>query len=70
MTAVLEIWISYFYMYLVGGIFFVIGLLITHKAGSMTLKKKNHRYYFRLLIFGFFYFMILHALLIFAGLYW
>jgi len=70
MIDLLDIWISYFYMYIVGGIFFVIGLVITYRAGSMNLKKKNHRYYFWLLIFGFFYFMIIHALLIFAGLYW
>jgi hypothetical protein len=63
-------WLPYIYLYGVGGIFFVIGLIITNKSGAMDLKKKKHRFWFKILIFGFFYYMALHFFLTFAAIYW
>ena len=63
-------WLPFIYLYGFGGLFFVIGIVITLKAGSFDLKKKKHRYWFKVLIFGFFWFMAIHVLLIIAALYW
>ncbi|HQF42247.1 MAG TPA: hypothetical protein PK073_04970 [Ignavibacteriaceae bacterium] len=63
-------WLPYIYLYGVGGIFFIIGLIITKKAGSMNLSNKRHLYWFKMLIFGFVYYMALHFLLTIAALYW
>jgi hypothetical protein len=63
-------WLPYIYLYGVGGIFFIIGLIITKKANSMDLSNKRHRYWFKMLIFGFVYYMALHFFLTIAALYW
>jgi len=63
-------WLPYIYLYGVGGIFFVIGLIITKKSGAMDLKKKKHRFWFKILLFGFVYYMAIHFFLTIAALYW
>ncbi|MAT57374.1 MAG: hypothetical protein K8F60_05590 [Melioribacteraceae bacterium] len=62
-------WLPYIYLYGLGGIFFISGMLLVKKAGAIDLTKKRHRYWYRVLIFGFFYFMILHAVWILAAMY-
>jgi hypothetical protein len=63
-------WLPFIYLYGFGGIFFLIGLVITLKSGAFDLKKKKHKYWFKVLIFGFFWFMAIHFFLIIAALYW
>jgi len=63
-------WLPYIYLYGVGGIFFIIGIIITYKSGAMNLKKKKHRFWFKILLFGFVYYMALHFFLTIAALYW
>ena len=63
-------WLPYIYLYVVGGIFFVAGIIIARKSNALDLSKKKHRYWYKVMLFGFFYFMVLHALLIIAALYW
>ncbi|HEX7357887.1 MAG TPA: hypothetical protein VF270_09285 [Ignavibacteriaceae bacterium] len=63
-------WLPYIYLYAAGGIFFVAGLIITKRSGAMDLSKKKHRFWFKILIFGFFYYMALHFFLTIAALYW
>lgn len=62
-------WLPFIYLYGLGGIFFISGMLLVKKAGAIDLTKKRHRYWYRVLIFGFFYFMILHAVWILAAMY-
>jgi hypothetical protein len=52
-------WLPYIYLYGVGGIFFVIGIIITKKSGAMNLKKKKDKFWFKVLLF-----------LTIAALYW
>ena len=52
-----------------GGIFFFAGMYIIIKSGSLNLKRKNHRWWVKILFGGYFFFMSLHALLIIAALY-
>ena len=63
-------WLPYIYLYGVGGIFFLTGMIIIYKSGAINLKNKRHRFWFWVLIFGFVYFAILHAVLIIAAMYW
>lgn len=62
-------WLPYIYLYGVGGSFFLFGMALIKKAGAIDLKKKRHRFWYRVLIFGFFYFMAMHAIWILAALY-
>ncbi len=63
-------WLPFIYLYGVGGIFFIIGIIITKKSKAMDLSNKKHRYWFKILIFGFVYYMALHFFLTIAALYW
>lgn len=63
-------WIPYLYLYGVGGMFFLLGMFLIRKSGAMNLEKRHHRRWSRILIFGFLWFMALHALLTIAALYW
>ncbi len=65
-----DTWLPYIYLYGVGGIFFLVGMIIIKKSGAINLNIKQHRYWYRVLIFGYFYFALMHALLISLALYW
>jgi hypothetical protein len=62
-------WLPFIYLYGVGGLFFLTGMVIIRKAKAINFKRKRHRYWWRILIAGFIYFMVLHAFLILADLY-
>ncbi|HSW56020.1 MAG TPA: hypothetical protein VLH59_13105 [Ignavibacteriaceae bacterium] len=64
-----QTWLPYLYLYGVGGLFFLIGMITIKKTGGIDLTKKRHRFWWKVLIFGFFYFVIIHAALTFAALY-
>ena len=55
-------WLPYIYLYGVGGLLFSIGLIVTIKSGSIELKRQHHKNWLLILIFGFIWFMIMHAL--------
>jgi len=62
-------WLPFIYLYSVGGAFFLSGMIIIKKSKAVNFDKKRHRYWWNVTIFGFFYFMVFHALLILAALY-
>jgi hypothetical protein len=62
-------WLPFIYLYGVGGAFFLSGMIIIKKSKAVNFEKKRHRYWWNVTIFGFFYFMVFHALLILAALY-
>jgi hypothetical protein len=64
-----QTWLPFMYLYGFGGIFFLSGMILIKKAGSVDLNKRKHKYWWNVLIFGFFYFVVLHAVLILAALY-
>lgn len=61
-------WLPFIYLYSLGGILFLIGVIITYRMGSLDLKRKHHRKWFGLLFFGFLYYMALHSFLNLAAL--
>ena len=62
-------WLPFIYLYGVGGAFFLGGMIIIKKAKAINFEKKSHRFWWKVLILGFFYFMFIHAALILAALY-
>ncbi len=65
-----DTWLPFIYLYGVGGIFFLVGMIIIKKSGAINLNIKRHRYWYRVLIFGYLYFALMHAILISWALYW
>jgi hypothetical protein len=63
-------WLPFIYLYAAGGIFFFAGMIVIRKAKGIDMRLKRDRKWWRILLFGYFYFMLIHALLIVAALYW
>ncbi|MCJ7552274.1 MAG: hypothetical protein MUO34_00190 [Ignavibacteriaceae bacterium] len=63
-------WLPFLYLYGVGGFCFLVGMIIVRKSGALNMNSKRHKRWFRILIFGYFYFVVIHATLIIAALYW
>ena len=63
-------WLPFIYLYGVGGFFFLVGMIIIRKSGAINLGIKRHRYWYRVLIFGYFYFVAFHAFFTILALYW
>jgi hypothetical protein len=67
--SVFQTWMPFFYLYGVGGVFFFVGIYIVLKSGSLNPNRKQHRFWLKTLLGGFFFFMALHAFLIISALY-
>jgi hypothetical protein len=65
-----EYWWPYLYQYSVGGIVFLVGLFLILRSGSCTLSRRQDRFWFGVLIFGFLWYAGLHFAWYMAGLYW
>lgn len=63
-------WLPFIYLYAAGGFFFFAGMIVIRKAKGIDMRLKRDRKWWRILLFGYFYFMLIHALLILAALYW
>ncbi|MEE9166102.1 MAG: hypothetical protein V3U24_01350 [Candidatus Neomarinimicrobiota bacterium] len=61
-------WLPYIYLYGVGGIFFLVGLWIILRYRSLNLQLKRDRSWFRVLLFGFVWYAMIHAVVIWAAL--
>lgn len=70
MISFFDSWLPFLYLYGVGGFLFSSGMFLIYKSKSIDLKKSTHKFWFKVLIFGFIYFMLIHALLTIAALYW
>jgi hypothetical protein len=62
-------WFPYIYLYVGGGIFFIAGMILIRKTKAIDMRLKRDRFWWKVLIVGFFYFALIHALLIIAALY-
>jgi hypothetical protein len=69
MPSFLNSWLPFIYLYGIGGIFFFFGLIIIKKSGAIDLTKKRHKFWLKVMLFGFFYFVTLHLFLTIAALY-
>ena len=62
-------WTSYLYQYGLGSIVFLVGITLIRRTGSCVLDRGSDKFWFKWLIFGFFFFAILHAVWILLALY-
>jgi hypothetical protein len=69
MPSFFDSWFTLIYLYGVGGIFFFFGMYIIKRSGAIDLTIKRHRFWYKVMIFGFFYFVLMHFLLTIAALY-
>jgi uncharacterized membrane protein YkgB len=60
-------WTSYLYQYGLGLIVFLVGILVILKSKSCQLGRGRDTFWFILLIFGFVFFAVVHALWIVAS---
>ena len=61
-------WLPFIYLYGVGGIFFVLGLIIIRRSGSLELSKPKHQRWLKILYFGFIWYMLIHGALTYFAL--
>lgn len=61
-------WLPFIYLYGLGGILFVFGIIITLKAGSFDLSRYSHKKWMWVLMFGFVWYLAMHFLMTLAAL--
>lgn len=61
-------WLPFLYLYGFGGILFVAGIFVTLKSGSLDLKRSTHKKWMWILLFGFIWYFVMHALLTLAAM--
>jgi len=62
-------WLPFIYLYVVGGVFFFAGIFIIKKSGAIDLTIKRHKYWYNVMLWGFFYFVLMHFTLTIIALY-
>jgi hypothetical protein len=60
-------WLPYIYLYGVGGILFLVGIIIILRYKAINLKFRRHRKWMFVLISGFIWYALIHAVLILIG---
>ena len=63
-----RVWLPFIYLYGLGGILFIAGIVITIKAGSFDLGRYKHKKWMWVLLFGFVWYLMMHALMTLAAL--
>lgn len=68
MLSFFDAWLPFLYLYGVGGFAFFTGIVIVRKSGAIDLTKKRHKFWYRVMIAGYFYFVAIHFLWNYAAL--
>ncbi|MGE3182460.1 MAG: hypothetical protein AB7N71_12580 [Phycisphaerae bacterium] len=63
-----SIWLPYIYQYGVGGVIFIIGLIVIIRSGACNFARKQDRFWFGVLIAGFLYYAGVHLIWYWAAL--
>jgi len=69
MPTFFDSWLPFIYLYVGGGIFFLAGMLLIRRTKALDMRLKRDRFWWKAMIFGYFYFMAIHAFSIIAALY-
>ena len=56
-------WLPFIYLYGLGGLLIISGIIITLKSGSFNLKNHIHQQWLWVLVFGFIWYMAMHGVL-------
>ena len=63
-----QTWLQFIYLYGVGGIAFIIGMIIIIRSNALRVKFQRHLKWICVLIFGFLFYATIHAFLIFVAI--
>jgi len=63
-----RVWLPLLYLYGVGSLFFFGGLFLVLKSGAMDLKRRSHRHWLGVLLFGLLWYIGLHLVTTLAAL--
>ena len=63
-----QTWLPFLYLYGIGGIAFIIGMLIIIRSNALRLTFQKHLKWVWVLIFGFLFYAAIHAFLIFVAI--
>jgi len=55
-------WTPFLYQYAMGGLVFLIGLWVIRASGACDMNRPGDRTWFRILIFGYFWYAFMHGL--------
>ena len=61
-------WLPFIYLYGVGGIIFILGMVLVLRSRSLNLKRRYHRIWLFILFFGFAWYVVLHSTVSLAAL--
>tara|TARA_B100000214_G_scaffold372286_1_gene350252 strand:+ start:3229 stop:3441 length:213 start_codon:yes stop_codon:yes gene_type:complete len=61
-------WLPFIYLYGVGGFAFLVGIFLVVKTNALDLNDPRHHKWFVILLFGFFYYVGIHATFILMAL--
>ena len=62
-----RVWLPYLYLYGLGGLIFFGGLFMVLRSSAFSKKRAVDRKWFRILLFGYFWYAGLHGASIFAA---
>jgi len=54
-------WLPFIYLYGVGGIIFILGMVLVLRSRSLNLKRRYHRIWLFILFLGFAWYVVLHS---------
>ncbi len=63
-----QTWLPYLYLYGVGGIAFVLGMILIMRTRALRMSFHRHKKWFLVLIYGFIFYAGIHALFIFLAI--
>tara|TARA_Y100000031_G_scaffold125637_1_gene142197 strand:+ start:74 stop:379 length:306 start_codon:yes stop_codon:yes gene_type:complete len=61
-------WLPFIYLYGVGGIIFILGMVLVLRSRSLNLKRRYHRIWLFILFLGFAWYVVLHSTVSLAAL--
>lgn len=61
-------WLPFLYLYGVGGIIFILGMVLILRSESLNLKRRYHRIWLFILFFGFNWYVVIHSTVSLAAL--
>ena len=61
-------WLPFIYLYGVGGIIFLLGMVLVLRSDSLNLKRRHHRIWLFILFLGFAWYVVIHSTVSLAAL--
>jgi len=61
-------WLPFIYLYGVGGMIFILGMILVLKSRSLNLKRRYHRIWLFILFVGFAWYVVIHSTVSLAAL--